>query len=373
MNSYLSEPYMLAGKRVPNRFVAQAMEINSAEAGGAVGRQVVERYKDLAGGGWGMVFLEATSITEEHLARDKGLILNRKNLDGFKRMVDAFKSVGPDSLFLFQLTHSGRQSGDFSRKVKVYSDEHTEIPILSESELDEVRYRFIDAVALAKEAGADGVDVKSCHGYLGSELLRPLNVREDRYGGSAENRAYLASSVIASAVKEFPDLVLGSRVSIFEGIRGGCGTAGPDEIIENLEDVRQVLSNLVKAGAHYLNVSAGIPPVTPQITRPSKKGMFSRLHHFRYAKAIKDFFPDTTVVGSAYSTGDPESLSLADENLGKGYTDFVGYGRQNLADPSFPEKAIRAPETVDYCTLCGKCSQLLKKNEKVHCATYGKA
>ncbi len=372
MTQSIFEPYVIKGKTVSNRLVAQAMEINSAEPGGGVGPKVLERYKQLAEGGWGIVFAEAISITEKHLARDKGLILNKKNLDGFKQLVDMFKDINEDTLFLFQLTHSGRQSGDFSQKIKAYEDNDKEIPVLSEQDLDEIQEMFMTAVSLASQAGADGVDIKSCHGYLGGELLRPLNNRHDsRYGGSAENRAFLASSVIKHAKEEFPQLITGSRISLFEGIRGGCGTPGPDDIIEDFQDMKEILSFFAASGADYINVSGGIPPQTPDITRPAKTGQFYRSAQFRYAKTVKEYFPNITIIGSAYTTGDDSSFSFANENIKKGYTDFAGFGRQNLADPLVPKKLIQAPDSIHYCQLCGGCSELLKKKNNVVCVKVG--
>jgi 2,4-dienoyl-CoA reductase-like NADH-dependent reductase (Old Yellow Enzyme family) len=373
MNDRLFQPFSFGDKKAPNRLVAQAMEINSASDRGAAGRRVIERYEKLARGRWGIVFSEAVSITRDHLARDKCLILSPDTLDSFKRLVDAVKAIDPDTLFLFQLTHSGRQSGDFSKKVKVYEDDETGIPVLTTQALDHTQALFIEAAALARDAGADGVDIKSCHGYLGGELLRPLNRRNDRYGGSAENRAFLASSVIRSVSSAFPGFITGSRISLFEGIRGGCGTGGPDEVIENLTDMQAVLTHFVNAGAAYLNVSGGIPPKTPDITRPTKKGQFYRFHQFRYAQQVKQFFPGTAVIGSAYTTGDLDAIRYAEENLEKGNTDFAGFGRQNLADPLFPEKLKKGRVPIDFCELCGGCSGLLRKNKNVYCIKHGKA
>ena len=372
MYDILFKPLSIAGFQAPNRLVAQAMEINSAEKGGSAGQSVLERYKSLARGEWGIVFSEAISITGSHLARKRGLVLNKKNLGSFKQMVDAFKTINDTSLFLFQLTHSGRQSGDFSRKVKAYEDSETEIPVLTTQELHDIRGLFLEAAALAKEAGADGVDIKSCHGYLGGELLRPLNTRNDCFGGSVENRAHLAASVIKEVSKAFPGFITGSRISLFEGIRGGCGTGGPDEIIEDLTDMGELLTHFVKAGALYVNVSGGIPPRTPDITRPNKKGQFFRTHQFRYAKTVKGLFPDTAIIGSAYTTGDSDGIGFAQENITKGHTDFAGFGRQNLADPLFPLKLKENSDAIDFCDLCGGCSGLLKKNKVVYCVKHGK-
>ena len=112
MTNELFKKYQISGREAPNRLVAQAMEINSGKPGGAVGGMVLNRYKSLAEGGWGIVFLEATSVTDKHVGKSNGLVLSEKNLDGFKRLVDEFKSINASSLLMIQLTHSGRQSVD---------------------------------------------------------------------------------------------------------------------------------------------------------------------------------------------------------------------------------------------------------------------
>jgi 2,4-dienoyl-CoA reductase-like NADH-dependent reductase (Old Yellow Enzyme family) len=367
----LAESYPFSTRVSPNRLVAQAMETNDARDG-AVSPGTIDRYARLAEGGWGMVFVEAISITDRHLARNRGLVITGDRLDGFKRLVESFKKVDDRALLLFQVTHSGRLSGNFSIPVKAYEDDAAGIPTLSEAELDEALDQCTAAALLAREAGADGVDIKACHGYLGGELLRPRNARDDRYGTSAQNRARYVATVIARVKSHCPDFLVGSRVSLYEGIRGGCGTAGPEEVIEDLTDILAVLSVIVNAGADFINVSAGIPALTPGLTRPSVTGDVNLYHHFRYARAVKERFGRVAVIGSAYSTAQEGGLRYAEENIEKGYADLAGFGRQSLADPLFPKKIFSDSGEIDYCTLCGGCSRLLKKQEVVYCTRYGK-
>ena len=370
MRSELFETYRISGRKALNRFAAQPMEIDSAEPGGAVGDVVINRYNTLAEGEWGIVFLEATSVTDRHLGRSNGLVLSKKNLDGFKKLVDSFKSINENSLLMVQLTHSGRQSCDVARKVKVYEDEESQIPVLTENQLEEVLRLHVEAAGLAKEAGFDGVDVKTCHGYLGTELLRPLNQRRDKFGGSLENRTYLIASVIKSTVESFPGFLVGSRMSVYEGIRGGCGTSGPGEILEDLDDMRRIAAIFVAAGACYLNISGGVPAHNSQLTRPAKNENFFRLSQYRYTKKFKEWFPDTALIGSTYTTCDSSSLDHACENISKGYTDFAGFGRQNLADPWFPKKIKEGEKSIQYCRMCGRCSKLLASDVNVFCGYY---
>ncbi|MBN1686565.1 MAG: hypothetical protein JW852_07905 [Spirochaetales bacterium] len=370
MKDILFKTYQISGRKAPNRFAAQPMETNCAGPGGAAGDMAVNRYNALAEGNWGIVFLEATSVTESHVARSNGLVLSRKNLDGFKKLVDSFKSIDEKALLIVQLTHSGRLSGPPLTKVKAYEDEESDVPVLTEKELQEVLNRHLEAAGLAHEAGFDGVDVKTCHGYLGTELLRPLNQRKDTFGGPVENRARLISSVINAAVRNFPGFIVGTRMSVYEGMRGGCGTSGPGEILENLEDVKRIAGIFVEAGAHFLNISGGVPTHNARLLRPAKNEDFCRLSQFRYARQFKEWFPDTTIIGSTYTTGDGSSLDYARENISKGYTDFAGFGRQSLADTRFPGKIKDEREPIQWCTLCGRCSRLLAKDVNVYCESY---
>ena len=369
MKSELFKPYRISDRESPNRLVAQAMEVNSAEPGGAVSEMVLNRYRTLAEGRWGIVFVEATSVTEKHVGKSNGLVLSRKNLDGFKQLVEDYKNIDDSCLLMIQLTHSGRQSVA-PQRVKVYEDEETDIPIVTEKELEEVLQDHIDAAGLAREAGFDGVDIKSCHGYLGAELLRPLNQRKDKFGGSVENRAYLIASAIESAVRDNPGLIVGTRMSAYEGLRGGCGTAGPEEILEDFTDIKKIAGIFVDAGARFLNITGGTRLGCPQLIGPKKNDSFCRLSQFRYTRQFKEWFPDTALIGSTYSSAEAGSILSAEENISKGYTDFAGFGRQNLADPEFPRKISEGEDTIKFCKLCGRCSKLLADDLNIFCAYH---
>lgn len=369
--NYLFSPFELKGRTVRNRLVAQAMETNAATPEGGVSEETLRRYADLARGNWGMVFVEAVSVTRESLARRRGLVLDRDNLEGFKRLVGTFKEIDPGAVLLIQLTHSGINSGDFSRRVSAW-ETGEDVEVLTTEEIFDLRDSFFRAAGLALEAGADGVDIKSCHGYLLGEFLRPANRRRDEYGGSLKNRVRLHTEILRSMALLHPAFIIGSRISAYEGIRGGCGTdAGGEECIEDLGDILGATDYLMAAGADFLNVSAGIPARTPALTRPLKPSLFNLYHHIRYTREVKLRHPETAVIGSAYSSGAEDAVCLANENIQKGYADFAGFGRLSLADPLFPRRLERG-EAVNWCTLCSGCSRLLASQKQVYCTVFGK-
>lgn len=67
----------------------------------------------------------------------------------------------------------------------------------------------MNTARLAGEIGFHFVDVKHCHGYLGSQLLRPYNDRKWKYGGSSENRTRFLKEIIEGVRSEAPGLVSG--------------------------------------------------------------------------------------------------------------------------------------------------------------------
>ncbi len=372
MNNLLFTEQTINNKKIQNRFVAQPMEGNDG-IDGKVSQRAIDRYKKLASGKWGIILIEALSITDDSLARKNQMVIKRENLDGYKKLVSEMKEADPNATILFQITHSGRKAGKaFSQPAVMYNpgpDDH----LLTTEELDEIHRQFVEAVLLAEEAGADGVDFKLCHGYLGCEMLRPANIRDDKWGGSFENRTrFLREGVeqIRDRLKN-KDFIIGSRISYYEGITGGCGTAAADDAVENLEEMDKVIELMSSLQLDYVNVSAGIPGVTSEITRPTQTSKWFYLHQFRYARRARRFAGNMKVIGSAYSVLKQDALEAAEINLQHGDIDFVGWGRQTLADPLFPQR-VKDNENVNYCTSCSGCSKLMIKQEQVECIMFRK-
>ena len=381
--SILFEPLKIRNRTVPNRFFSQAMEANDGENGGQPSERTVSRYLELAKGNWGVVTVEATSIIETSLARVNGLIISKKNLDSIKRLVDRFKKHNDKTCLLLQITHSGERSGPFSEMVtltpfgKQYTDtlRNTSARLLSGDEIEKIKDLFVQGALLAEEAGMDGVDFKMCHGYFCGEMLRPSNTRQDKWGGSFENRTRFFRETVGGIKSGLRsrDFIMGSRFSMYEGVRGGCGTSGEGEIVEDLSQMLDLIRLMETLEMDYANVSAGIPAVTSAITRPTETSKNLVLHHLRYTKAVKDLVQkeklSLKVIGSAYSTYKEDAPLVMEEMLSKGYADLCGFGRQSFADPLTPKK-IAAGEKVNWCVLCSGCTKLMIAQVNDGCIIY---
>src|SRR5262249_61814600 len=71
------------------------------------------------------------------------------------------------------------------------------------------------AAARLAGAGLDGVEIVASQGSLPAQFLNPrINLRDDEYGGSAENRLRFLRQAIATVRRAVgPDIVIGMRIS----------------------------------------------------------------------------------------------------------------------------------------------------------------
>ena len=139
--------------------------------------------------------------------------------------------------YIFQLTHSGEISNpDFSKRVTPNPLPGYGGELLTEADVEKIMDSYVTAAKIAYKAGADGIDMKLCHGYLGSQMIRPHNDRDWKYGGSWENRSRFAFKLIERIREAVPDekFLIGSKVSAWEGFPGGFGTEGPHSPIMDL-------------------------------------------------------------------------------------------------------------------------------------------
>ncbi|MEN3203108.1 MAG: 2,4-dienoyl-CoA reductase [Atribacterota bacterium] len=386
----LFTPITIGTKRAENRFVINAMECCDSDEYGNPSPRTYRRYERLFEGNAGVVFLEAITVSYESRARLHQLSIMPHNAKALEKFVAAMKQVNPKPLFIFQLTHAGELSNpEFSRRVCVKPLPGIGGDILSEEEVETIIDQFVLGAKIAYDAGADGVDVKLCHGYLGTQILRPYNDRPWKYGGPWEKRRQFAFEIYERIRKAIPDrnFLLGSKVTMWEGIPGGQGCAGPDTAIMDLTEPLDLLQGLKERGADFILVSAGNPSLTIALAHPDKRiPDYAYLHHYFQKEARKVLAPEVVTMGSAYSIFrdgnnnflgvEREKSSLlywGDKNIRDGVVDMIAIGRQSFADPLLPKKLQegRAQE-VQWCTLCDACMELLIRQQPTGCVVYNK-
>ena len=246
----LFTPIKVGKLTAANRFVINAMECCDSDKEGNPTEPTYERYTNLFNGKAGLIDLEAITVTYENRGRDTQLGIMPHNEPALAKFVAALRKVNDKPLFIFQLTHAGELSHpDFSKRVCVKPLPGFGGDLLSEEDIEHILDDFVLAAKIAHNVGANGVDLKLCHGYLGSQILRPYNDRKWKYGGSWENRSRFAFELIERVIKEVndPNFLVGSKVSVWEGFPGGCGSAGPNSSVMDLTESIALVKGLEEA------------------------------------------------------------------------------------------------------------------------------
>jgi 2,4-dienoyl-CoA reductase-like NADH-dependent reductase (Old Yellow Enzyme family) len=169
-----------------------------------------------------------------------------EHLPGLTRLAAAIKAN--DSLAIAQLHHAGMRSPkDLIGEAPVCpsDNEETGARALSLGEVEQLVEDFVAAAVRAEKAGFDGVELHGAHGYVLAQFLSPeINRREDRYGGSAENRARIVHEIIAGVrARCRADFNLGIRIS-------------PERFGLRLAEIRALAGDLLAKGdIDYLDLS----------------------------------------------------------------------------------------------------------------------
>lgn len=387
----LLEPIKIGTRICVNRFFIQPMECSDADTEGNPSELTYKRYEDYFRGQAGLIDLEAITITGESRSRLQQLEIMPRNAKALKKFVSKMKEINSNALFIFQLTHSGELSNpNFSRRVTVKPLHGFGGEQLSEEEVDKIIDQFVLAAKIAHDAGADGIDMKFCHGYLGSQVLRPYNDRKWKYGGPWENRSRFAFDLYERIQREVNDknFLIGSKVSMWEGFPGGFGSAGPDTAVIDMTEPISLLKGLEERGAQYFIETLGNPSVSISLLESDKDHTYLSYLHTHFADVMKKSLkPETTVIGSHFSVfrnGKNNGLYTLDEEHGSlfaygakcindGNLDMVGLGRQAFADPYLPLKLKEGREDeIKYCTACLNCLELMIQQKPIGCAVYNK-
>lgn len=381
-----ADPMAVGRKTAPNRLANHPMECNDADASGNPTDLTFRRYRKLAEGGAGIIMVESMTITAGSRPRKNQLQITERNKKGLAKLVQEMKAINEKSLIIFQVDHSGNVSNrSFSESVTYTPTGDPSVTILSDEDIGNIQQWFVDAAGIAHQVGADGIDFKHCHGYLGVQFLRPANTKNGRFGGGFANRTRFFRETAGRMKDAVNDdaFIFGTRISFYEGFPGGFGTAGPEEVVEDPAEPLAFVKMIEEAGFHFISVSGGAPVSVPEITRPTRNCPLGVYRHFSWTAAVKRA-TRIPVIGSGYSylrdgknrlpgdAADKKSLLYwAGKNIANNQVDFVGIGRQSLADPLTAKKILSGDRNgLHYCTACGNCSLLLKSQARVGCTVY---
>lgn len=388
MYEELQKPIEFSGRLIKNRVVFQPMEGCDCNKDGSPSEYTLNKYRSFATSHAGIIWAEANAVCEEGRTGERQMMLTKSNLSVFRDFVSEIKSIaqnisGFTPLMLIQLTHSGRQSirpliayrNAVYEKTRPVTDDN----VVTDDYLDALPDRFAESARLAELAGFDGVDMKSCHGYLLQELLSAYE-RSGKYGGSFENRSRLYFDCVkAIKSKVSPDFIIASRFGVTDAVKKPYGFGTDENNNIDLTESKKMIERMRDCGIRLVNITLGNPYYNPHVNRPFRKGPYIPdeapevgLKRFRdVQKELKSVFPDMVFVGSGLSYYKEKMLDAANDMIKDGVCDLAGFGRQTLAYPSFYADALKREFDGKKCCLaCSKCTELMRNKSVAGCAVF---
>jgi NADPH2 dehydrogenase len=305
----------------------------------------IERYRDRARGGVGLIIIEATCISKTgRLSLAQLGLWSDDQIKGFRRVAGYCHEY--DCKVLAQIHHAGLAAAseatsdpvapsDFQGSSRL--NRSIQARALSSAEISAIRNEYVAAAVRAHKAGLDGVELHAAHGYLISQFFSPVvNKREDEYGGSLVNRTRFATEIIAQIRQATgPDFIIACRI--------GCDE--PD-----LESSINIARALEQSGVDLLHISTGM---TTYIAGEIADVTVPPYFHYNSVVYRGALIKEKVKVPVILVNGIRSPLDAA-YLIEHNYADLVAVGRGLLVDPEWANKGQKYLQ-VTPCLRCKAC------------------
>ncbi|MBL7672409.1 MAG: alkene reductase [Bdellovibrionaceae bacterium] len=231
----------------------------------------------------GLIITEGTSPSDSGLGypRIPGLFTGEQ-MKAWKKVTEVVHRGG--SRIFVQLMHCGRVAHPDNmmsgleivapspvaiKGEKIWTDQNglQDYPVpeeMTENEILSTIEEYVHSADLAMQAGFDGVEIHGANGYLIDQFLNSAsNHRQDRWGGSIENRTRFALEVTKAVSLKIGANKVGFRMSPYGVFNGMTSDAHTEDIFEKLA------SDFQKLGILYIHIvdhsSMGAPEVKASV------------------------------------------------------------------------------------------------------------
>ena len=331
------------GAQIKNRICKAAMTERIAFADNYTNQRHLNLYKKWAEGDIGILLTGNVQVDKNHLEGPANVCIEEDTYAEQLPLLKKWAEEGTkDNTHLWmQISHAGRQTpGEINSSPKAPSSVQLKIPgrnygvpsALSTEEINEIIKKFTFVAKIARETGFTGIQIHSAHGYLLSEFLSPdINLREDEWGGTVENRSRIHVEIIKSIRREVgEDFPISVKMNSADFQKGGFS---PDDSI-------QVAKIIEAAGVDNIEISGGTyeqprllgldnVSINPDRSEVRKESTIAREAYFlEYAEKIKKNIQIPLMVTGGFRT--KEGMESA---VKSGACEIVGVGRPLCANP----------------------------------------
>ncbi|MCB5164137.1 NADPH-dependent 2,4-dienoyl-CoA reductase [Streptomyces bambusae] len=336
---HLLSPLDLGFTTLPNRVIMGSMHTGLEEAPRGFER-LAAFYAERARGGAGLIVTGGIAPNDRGRPMEGGSRLTTEaEAEEHRVITEAVHAEG--GKIAMQILHFGR----YAYHKDLVAPSALQAPIspfvpheLTDAEVEETVEDFVRAARLARSAGYDGVEIMGSEGYLINEFIAAAtNRREDRWGGSYENRVRFPLEIVRrTRAAVGPDFIIIYRLSMLDLVPGGSSF---DEVVALAKEVEAAGATIINTGIGWHE--ARIPTIATSVPRGAYTWVTQRLMG---AVSVP------LVTSNRINT--PE---IAEQLLAEGRADLVSLARPFLADADFVAKAAAGrPEAINTCIGCNQ-------------------
>ncbi|HEX3066283.1 MAG TPA: FAD-dependent oxidoreductase [Dongiaceae bacterium] len=361
----LFSPYRIKTLEVRNRIFSTGHDTDLGRHG-APSEDLVAYQSARAKGGAGLIVVQVVGVHET--ARYTGEVLMGNSDEHLPMFGKLFKAIHDGGAGAFvQLFHPGREllgrRDGVTQAAYAPSSAPTErfriAPrALTLAEVEAIIEGYGLAAGRMAEAGADGVEVVASHGYLPSQFMHAgINRRDDRYGGSLENRLRFTRDAVASIRRRVSaEMIVGLRLSGIEYDMAGIDETDMLTICRELRETFDYFNVIAGTSASSSGAQHIVPPMTID---PGYLGPF--------AGKLKQ-----TIGKPVFVAGRINQPQEAERIIAGGSADLCGMTRAMICDPEMPNKArLGQSEDIRACIACNQaCIGHAQLGLSISCIQY---
>ena len=321
--SRLFEPLsFVRGPAMKNRFMLAPLTNTQSHADGTLSDEEFRWLTMRAEGGFGLTMTCAAHVQAQGQGFPGQLgIFSDKHIPALTRLATTIRAQG--STASVQLHHAGiRSPKDLigTTPVGPSDDKDTGARALTPGEIEQLTEDFIAAAVRAEKARFDGVELHGAHGYILCAFISPeTNRRDDKWGGSLENRSRILRDIIAGVrARTRPDFTLGVRLS-------------PERFGQKLAEIRELAGQLLQSGdLDFLDMSLWDifkEPVEEQFQGKKLMAYFTELPRGQTRLGV----------AGKIASGDDAAKALEEG------ADFAIIGRAAILHHDFPKRVANDP------------------------------
>jgi 2,4-dienoyl-CoA reductase-like NADH-dependent reductase (Old Yellow Enzyme family) len=366
-------PATLGPVTLRNRII-KAATFEGRTPRGEVGDELVEFHRRVAAGGVGMSTVAYLAVSPEGRTDRHCAMISEETVSGLHRLTDAVHGEG--AAVAAQIGHAGPVANARSNRAPALSPSGGVTPLGSRlraidvAGIERVVQDYRRAATLAVDAGFDSIEVHVGHNYLLSAFLSPkLNKRNDQFGGSVENRARFARTVLRTVRDAAgPEVAVTAKLNMADGVPGGLWLDESLEVARLFEEDGALDALELTGGSSLANpmyLFRGEAPIEefgatlPQPVRLGFRIIGGRfLRSYPYEEAF--FLPYARQFLAALSSlpvillGGISELQTMESALAEGFA-FVAMARALLREPDLPARMEAGTTSTSLCIHCNQC------------------